>query len=97
REQGPDRGLLDSDERVAGEVVRLGPARVAGSGVELRDVASGPVRGFLFGPDDASHLGDACRGRRVVALEEVTEQRQALDADEKLPQPYVSGHGPTVS
>ncbi len=46
-EQRPHDGLLDADERIPGTVVRGGPARVAGAGVELGDVAAQPVRRLL--------------------------------------------------
>ena len=96
-EKAPDDRLLDADQRVAGAVVRLRPPSVAGAHVHLGDIRSKTERRFLIRSHDASHLVDARACGLVVAFEKVAEQRQPLDADEELPKPYVSRHGPTVS
>ena len=43
-----------------------------------------------------AHLVDARLGRLVSALHERAKERKALDGDEELAEPDVSGHRPTV-
>jgi hypothetical protein len=85
--------LLDRDQRVPGPVVGLGPRGVPGAHVELGHVAAEPERGVLRIAENALHLRDARVRVLVAAGEQLSQEREAFDAEQELAQPDVArGH-----
>jgi hypothetical protein len=89
-EDGPDDGLLELDEGIAGVVVGLRPAGVAAGNVHDRYIGTQLVDG-LAAAGDTPDLGKPCRRLRIV-VEQMTHERDPLDSEQELAKPQMPGH-----
>src|SRR5580704_19752173 len=89
-QDGPDDGLLEVDQGIAGVVVGLRPAGVAAGNVHDRYVSTQLVDG-LAAAGDTPDLGKPCRRLRIV-VEQMTHERDPLDSEQELAKPQMPGH-----
>src|SRR6266496_6493589 len=89
-QDGPDDGLLEVDEGIAGVVVGLRPAGVAAGNVHDRYIGTQLVDG-LAAAGDTPDLGKPCRRLRIV-VEQMTHERHPLDCEQELAKTQMPGH-----
>ena len=89
-QDGPDDGLLEVDEGIAGVVVGLRPASVAAGNVHDRYISTQLVDG-LAAAGDTPDLGQPCRRLRIV-VEQMTHERDSLDSEQELANTQMPDH-----